>query len=517
MANLLIGSSNVSRFYTTKQFKAYREYKMIKCTDIDSFKAHMIDIKVNIKCVVISVLENFVEDWVKDRTEEPEEPIVECINDFVETIANTIARLPGTKFGIVLPMGRPARDWYQTRLGDISSKLNLGIGSLVASKTGNNITKIECISAISQQFEHDNVHLTPAAGKAFVDFILGQAEDFFEADLVEVQDDEDGEIESEDEKVDDESIKRLENRLLKIESQLKSQDTTNSNNNLMLARIREEVDTAANVKKEDRIILTGLKSKTPLPVEARKRDEFLREMATKIFKTLIPDFKGKIVFVNQGKGKTHLVPMMEIKLDTVAHAESIRKSFAEKRAKKSLPNDLDSLFVTNSVNLATRIRIDVMKAIARKLTTKQEQAYVSGFISRPMMHIKKLPFTANSRPLKSFTYIDAVTKFRHLVKYDDLTAAYSRVGNAFGGQLIQNFVVLNDQDHDRFSSGRSEDTSRSSGSGYPSGSADRGKGSSFRGGSSYRGDRGGSSYRGDRGAKRSGEDLSSSSSKSRKQ
>jgi hypothetical protein len=499
MANLLIGSSNVSRFYNPKQFKDHREYKMVKCTDIDSFKAHMIDINKNNKCVVISVIENFIEDWVKDRTEEPEEPIGECIEAFVETIATTIKRLPGTRFGVVLPMGRPARDWYQSRLGEISSKLNLGIGSLVATKTGNNITKIECISTLSQQFEHDNVHLTPAAGKAFVDFILGQAEDFFDADLVEVDED-DGMISSEGEEVDEAAI-RLENRLLKIESQLKSQITTNMTNNLMLARIREEVDTAANIKKEDRIILTGLKSKTPLPVEARKRDEFLRDMATNIFKTLIPDYKGKIIFVNQGKGKTHLVPMMEIKLDSVANAEAIRKTFAEKRAKKSLPKDLDTLFVTNSVNLATRIRIDVMKAISRKLTTRQEQAYVSGFISRPMMHIKKLPIAANSRPIKSFTFIDAITKFRHLVSYDDLSAAYSRVGNAFGGQLTQNFVVLNDQDQDKFNSGAREEGPRSAG--YP-------------GGSSQRGSRGGASYRGDRGSKRHAEDSSSSSSKNRK-
>jgi hypothetical protein len=504
MANLLIGSSNVSRFYSVKHFKDYREYKMVKCTDIDSFKAHLTDIDNNIKCVVISVLENFLEDHVKDMTDNPDEPIEECIKEFLDTITKVVTRLPDTRFGVVLPMGRPARDWYHTRLGDISSKLNLGIGSIVASKTGNNITKIECISSISQQFDRDMIHLTPASGKAFVDFILGQAEDFFEADLVEVQDDDEDE---EEDGVDNDAVLRLENRLLKIEAQLKTQNTMNTNNNLMLARLREEVDTAANIKKEDRIILTGLKSKDPPPTDARKRDEFLRAMATKIFDTLIPNFQGKITFVNQGKGKTHLVPMMEIKMDSVTNAEAIRKTFAEKRAKKLLPKELDSLFVTNSVNLATRIRIDVMKAIARKLTTKQEQAYVSGFISRPMLHIKKLPIATNSRPIKSFTFIDVITKFRHLVNFDDLSAAYSRVGNAFMGQLEQNFVLLNDQDHDRFRAGTSED--RSGPTGYPSGRSQGGSGT----GSSYRG---GGSGRGDRGSKRSAEDSSSSKSKSRK-
>jgi hypothetical protein len=37
----------------------------------------------------------------------------------------------------------------------------------------------------------------------------------------------------------------------------------------------------------------------------------------------------------------------------------------------------------------------------------------------------------------------------------ELHAAYSRVGNAFEGQVAQNFVVLNNQDHDYFRSGTS--------------------------------------------------------------
>jgi hypothetical protein len=171
---------------------------------------------------------------------------------------------------------------------------------MVASKTGNNITKIECISTISQQFDRDRIHLTPAEGRAYVDFILGQAEDFFEADLVEVQDADEDQVGSEEAEGENESIKRLENRLLKIEDQLKTQKTTNTNYNLMLARIREEVDTVANIKKEDQVIL---KSKNPPPVEARKRDNFLREMATRIFNTLIPNFKGKMRSSNKEKEK----------------------------------------------------------------------------------------------------------------------------------------------------------------------------------------------------------------------
>jgi hypothetical protein len=77
---------------------------------------------------------------------------------------------------------------------------------------------------------------------------------------------------------------------------------------------------------------------------------------------------------------------------------------------------LDTLFISNSVRLATRVRADVMKVIARKVSNKDDLAYVAGFTSRPMMHIRKAGAPSPSlRPLKSFSYIDTVMRFGHLV------------------------------------------------------------------------------------------------------
>jgi hypothetical protein len=88
-----------------------------------------------------------------------------------------------------------------------------------------------------------------------------------------------------------------------------------------------------------------------------------------------------------------------------------------------------------------------MKAIARKLTNSKDLAYVAGFTSRPMLHIRKAGAPSpNLKPLMSYSYIDSVTKFGHHVQAEDLVAAYGRAGRTFNGQLQQNFVVLNEQD-----------------------------------------------------------------------
>jgi hypothetical protein len=88
----------------------------------------------------------------------------------------------------------------------------------------------------------------------------------------------------------------------------------------------------------------------------------------------------------------------------------MRKAFAVKRKDKSLPPNLDSIFITNCVNLAARVRIDILKAIARRISNSLDLAYASGFISRPMMYIKKPGAPFSARPLKSFTFTDAVSR-----------------------------------------------------------------------------------------------------------
>jgi hypothetical protein len=139
-----------------------------------------------------------------------------------------------------------------------------------------------------------------------------------------------------------------------------------------------------------------------MPVETRPRIEWLKGISMEIFKELVPNFPGKIFYLNQGQQMDVFLPMVEAKLDSVANAMAIRRAFAVKRKNKQLPPDLESLFVTNCVNLATRVRIDVLRAIARKVTNDKDIAYMSGFISRPMMHIKNAGSPTLGKPLSRF-------------------------------------------------------------------------------------------------------------------
>ncbi len=299
------------------------------------------------------------------------------------------------------------------------------------------ILGVTCSPESSQDFKADGIHFTEPAVKIFLYHILCEAETFFKGERSAATSDDEHDVTI---------VKSIEERLNFLEKAHKKQVLMNFANNLMMARVREEVDSIGNRAKEDRVVLSSLKSKSIMPTENRERIEWLKALAMEIFNELIPNFPGKIFYLSQGKQMDVLLPMIEIKLDKPKHSLAIRKAFAQKRKSKSLPADLESLFVTNCVNLATRVRIDILKAIARRISNDQDLAYVSGFISRPMMHIKKVGLPQNVRPLKSFTFIDLVTRFHAMLMKDDLITAYERAGRAFQGQLENNFVVLNDED-----------------------------------------------------------------------
>jgi hypothetical protein len=64
MARVLIGSSNIYRNYRALAFPRYKEYSMVRCVDIESFKAQVGNLEPAETEIVISVIENFIEKAV---------------------------------------------------------------------------------------------------------------------------------------------------------------------------------------------------------------------------------------------------------------------------------------------------------------------------------------------------------------------------------------------------------------------------------------------------------------------
>jgi hypothetical protein len=429
MNRILIGSSNIYWFYRCDDYKEFNAYTVVKCTDIKTFDAVMSNLEVNDNEVIISVLENFLER--SGRSETTEEGyflrLGETFDEFNRIVKFVADKRPTTKFVMVDPIKRPAAAWYQNMFEDIVKTFSESIQSMRMS----NITRVEGILEGCQQFEQDQVHLTEDSGQIFIEGTLSKA-DFFKAPLVDLVD-HDSTLEA----VDDDDLKA---RISKLEGQVRARQM---NNNLVFARLREESDSAANKIKEDRLIITGITSKTYPPTDPEQRKVWIKEIAMNIFKTLIPDFKGVIHFVNQAKNNGLHIPMIEVKLESVESSVSIRRAFAEKKKEKV---ELGRIFIANCVGLTTRIRVDILKAMAKKISNNSISAHVVAFALRPVMHVRPKAGSVDSTPPRTYTFVDAAVQYGHLLKQVELSEAYRRVGTAFKGKLEQIFIVLREKE-----------------------------------------------------------------------
>ena len=188
MARLLIGSSNVYRFYEAGRFTGYNPYIMMNCTRIEVFKAKMDALEVEDKEIVISVIENFICDAVRDVLDErvSNENCEKTIKIFMLTLKEAAERLPESRFALARPMLRPGNAWYSEKFEAIVKFFDDGINSIGRS----NIAKLDPLSRMSQKFEYDGVHLTPECGAIFVETMLENAEAFFNAEIVDIDLDE---------------------------------------------------------------------------------------------------------------------------------------------------------------------------------------------------------------------------------------------------------------------------------------------------------------------------------------
>jgi len=431
MNRVLIGSSNVYRFYKSDTYKDYNTYSMVKCTDIKSFAAIMTNLEAGDTEIIISVLENFLENAGRNQTTEEgySMHLGEVFSEFNKIVKTAAKRKPNAKFCVVEPIKRPSQIWYQNMYEDILKTCDESISSMRIE----NLTKIEGIPEGCQQFEQDGTHLTEAAGQIFIEGILTKAETFFKAPVIDL-------VNNDRTTDDDDEHDDLETRVKRLEGHVRARQ---QNDNLVFARLKEESDSAANKLKEDRVIITGITSKTVPPTEPEERKVWIKTIAMDIFKMLIPDFPGEIHFVNQAKNNGLHIPMIEVKLNSVESAANIRKAFTEKRKAKA---DLGRIFIANSVGLSTRIRVDILKALARKVSNNSVMAHVVAFVLRPVMHVRPKEGSVDRSPPKTLTFVDAVATYGHLLKQVELGDAYRRAGNSFKGQLEQLFVVMRESD-----------------------------------------------------------------------
>jgi hypothetical protein len=137
------------------------------------------------------------------------------------------------------------------------------------------------------------------------------------------------------------------------------------------------------------------------------------------FLKIKPDFDGSINFISHLNFAGDRIPAVECRMNLVEKAIEIRKECGRvRKADKSKANQHG--FITNGVTATTRVRIEIMLKTSMRLKEDNVESYCINFEPRPFLRVKHVNLGS-----KSFHFVEAVEKFSHLLKKDDLLATYS--------------------------------------------------------------------------------------------
>jgi hypothetical protein len=300
-----------------------------------TYKAKLCCIDAKETVILVSTIENFIAEAIKEKgiltdefgvvdREGFNETLRETLNMFFGSINESAEKLPDTKFANITPIQRPKHQWYMDNFDDMCMLFNEGMKRI---KHGN-VSKINSILKASQKFDEQGVQLTPSSGKNFVEEILRLAENFFDAEQMDLSMiiDRDGVNGAGLETGDD-----LENRVKKLEMRLRALECRKEDDNLMMARIREEPDAIANSKKEDRVVITGLTNSVPMPEDKEARKKWLMDMVASLLNRVEPGSEKKIIFINQGRRMDMAISMVEVRFESKEVAFKIRNAFVAKK------------------------------------------------------------------------------------------------------------------------------------------------------------------------------------------
>jgi len=447
--------------------------------------------------VVFACLPNFICNSVDPKAFDQVQGMTDTVNRHLSVIRTYASSNPSILVAVAKPLCRQSPVWFFSQYGLLQDVFRDLFGQL---KTPN-MYMFTAPDPKKLQFNSDLIHLTPKCGELYLSIMFEQSSDLFTnvarysstviastapttgapattskatppGQATEVIDDSDSEsflsfndthdndvtviqetrsetvtldmLYSEIKKTND-VMSKVNTNEREISSVRKLVTAGFKSTDLAIARIYEDQDFASNVAKENRVTIGSLVlSETTLPADRSAWIVYLtakvNSMIKDLFKSntdLIPVLVGVAVRPTRLNFKKEF-PNFDAIFQSSAHALVFRRELGLATRKDS--GAFKSIFVSNSVTLATRVRIEVMLSLSKHLNQNGFTCHVQSFVSRPVIHVKP----PSSQVAKVYTYVDCVREFSGYFDTLDLTSAYRRAGTFFDGTLSRFFVVLTD-------------------------------------------------------------------------
>ena len=298
-------------------------------------------------------------------------------------------------------------------------------------------------SFISQDLSPDGVHLTPVSGLHYLLHLFDQTEQLVSLGqqsaahwMGHVQ---------ESVRHHDDRLSYLESRHTKLQARVDIRHASSS----------EFDDGAINRSEENWFTVRGLPRLGDM--SGRDWQAAARRQVKDLIRTVLRLNNVKLEFSilyvgNPVRQRTSGKTVYNVRLNSVATSQRIRELFSgffRKDRPVQLPRELRGVSLKNKVTLGTRIRIRILQELAKNYQASNPgtTAIVRSFDPRPLL--VTMPARGSSDRMRTFNFIEAVTKLKVAFSDDNLAQIFQIVGEHFPGELRSLFIVLNDDDRPR--------------------------------------------------------------------
>ena len=158
-----------------------------------------------------------------------------------------------------------------------------------------------------------------------------------------------------------------------------------------------------------------------------------------------------IVFVsNATKRQADAIVAYNVKMANVQDSKAIRRKFGSYflGGKDKRPDALKPYSIKNRITAETKIRISVLKLLAKRYRDSNQGSMVKviGYEPRPLIKITP-PSSASDRRVKVFNYVEAVQNLPTNFTSAEVTPIINRINPKLVGQIKSLFIVLSDDQY----------------------------------------------------------------------
>ena len=348
--------------------------------------------------------------------------------EFFSTVAEECESNPGRKYLVCPPMYRRAPLWYRDNLSQILTRFSLASKNCQSDNFG------LLPSFANPAFESDGIHLNAYSGLEYVLHLFDSSKLLLDSLSAPAPVRECLALES---------TRLLEDRMMALEQ---DHQRLSAHVDLRDAISSEAEDYRCNERMENCFVVSGLRS-----IQGRFSGKEWQDRAQadvqEVIKAVVGESRGIKVVRNATGLAPNAIITYNVEMQDVQDACLIRSKFGRffSGGKDNRPPALGNISVQNSVTRGTRIRISILKLLAKRYESSNPEgkAQVIGYTSRPTLRITPPP-SAKDKRVRSFNYIEAIKKFPTNFTEEEIASITRRAYAAFPNSLRSTFGVLSD-------------------------------------------------------------------------